>query len=348
MVNNGHEVIACAPQSPQYVVDALKDMGVSYEDIFLERTGTNPVSDFKALLGLKRLFTRYRPDAVLSYTIKPVIYGSLAAKFSQVPRVFSMITGVGYVFDGSSLKRKLMRTAVQPVYRAALRSNARVFFQNPDDQELFVRMKLVSGSGQCVLINGSGVDIEYYREAPPVVDRMVFLLVARLIADKGINEYVEAARLVKQEYPETVFRLVGPFDSNPSGISETKVEKWHNEGIVEYLGRTRDVRPFIEESSVYVLPSYREGTPRTVLEAMSMGRPIITTDTPGCRETVADGVNGYLIPVKDVDGLVEAFKRFILNPELIPVMGKHSRRIAVEKYDVGEVNAVILQTMGLL
>ncbi len=347
MVNNGHEVIACAPQSPQHVVNALAEIGVSHEDIFLERTGTNPVSDLRALIGLKRLFARCRPDVVLLYTIKPVIYGSLAAKFGQVPNVFSMITGVGYVFGDSSLKQKFMRTMIQPMYWVALRNNTKVFFQNPDDQELFTSMNLVSGCEQCVLINGSGVDIEYYRETPPVTERIVFLLIARLISDKGINEYVEAARRIKQDYPEVVFRLVGPFDSNPSAIPKKKIEKWHDEGVIEYLGKTRDVRPYIAESSVYVLPSYREGTPRTVLEAMSMGRPIITSDAPGCRETVIESKNGYLVPVKDVDGLVQALERFILNPKLISMMGKESRKIAVKKYDVRKVNATILETMGL-
>jgi len=236
---------------------------------------------------------------------------------------------------------------IQPMYWVALRNNTKVFFQNPDDQELFTSMNLVSGCEQCVLINGSGVDIEYYRETPPVTERIVFLLIARLISDKGINEYVEAARRIKQDYPEVVFRLVGPFDSNPSAIPKKKIEKWHDEGVIEYLGKTRDVRPYIAESSVYVLPSYREGTPRTVLEAMSMGRPIITSDAPGCRETVIEGKNGYLVRVKDVDGLVQALERFILNPKLISMMGKESRKIAVKKYDVRKVNATILETMGL-
>ena len=229
----------------------------------------------------------------------------------------------------------------------ALKGNTKVFFQNPDDMELFAELNLIRGTEQAVLINGSGVDIEHYREVRPVTEKIVFLLIARLIRDKGLYEYVEAARIIKQHYPEVVFRLVGPFDSNPTAISEATVNQWQGEGVIEYAGETKDVRPYIAGSSVYVLPSYREGTPRTVLEAMSMGRPIITTDAPGCRETVIHGKNGYLVPVKNLDALVEALERFIANPELIPIMGKESRKIAEEKYDVRKVNATILNTMGL-
>ena len=349
MADLGHEVIACGPDSPDYVVRALKDLGVDYAQSSFDRTGTNPIADLKAYFGFKRFFKHHQPDVALLYTIKPVIYGSLAAEYSNVPKVFSMITGAGYVFGDSSPKQRLMKTAIQPLYRKALKNNRKVFFQNPDDQCLFMNLNLVTGSEQCVLINGSGVDIEHYQEVLPVSDRIVFLLIARLIREKGIYQYVEAARRIKRHYPEVVFRLMGPFDSNPSAITQMEIEEWHNEGVIEYLGSTRDVRPYIAESSVYVLPSYyREGTPKTILEAMSMGRPIITTDAPGCRETVTHGKNGYLIPVKNVDALVDALERFIFNPELIPIMGKESRKIAEEKYDVRKVNAIILDTMGLL
>ncbi len=347
MVDRGLEVLACAPEIPGYVADALTDMGVGYRNILIDRTGTNPVSDLRTFFDLKNVFEVYKPDLCLFYNIKPVIYGSLAARVARVPRIFSIITGAGYVFGDSSIQQKLLKTLVLPFYKLALGGNTKVFFQNPDDQECFLRQGLVSGTGQCVLINGSGVDTEHYSVVSPVTERIVFLLISRLISEKGIYEYVEAARAVKRTYPKVVFRLLGPFDSNPTGISEDQVEVWHNEGTIEYLGATRDVRPFIAESSVFVLPSYREGTPRTVLEAMSMGRPIITTDAPGCRETVIHGKNGYLVPVRDVDVLVQAMERFILNPEIIPIMGRESRKIAVDKYGVRKVNKVILDTMGL-
>lgn len=347
MVDRGHEVVACAPGNPTDVVTSLTKMGVTYQEIFLERTGTNPVHDLRTLFGLMKLFERLRPDCALLYTIKPVIYGSLAASYAHVPRVFSMITGLGYTFGDLSIKQRLIGLPVQKLYHIALTKNNAVFFQNPDDRELFMKKGLIAGPEQAVLINGSGVDLTYYQEAPPVTDKISFLLIARLIHDKGIYEYVEAARRVKRCYPDLVFRLLGPFDSNPSAISRTTVEQWQEEGVIEYLGKTKDVRPYIADCSVYVLPSYREGTPRTVLEAMAMGRPVVTTDAPGCRETVIDGKNGYLVPVKNVDELVRALECFISRPELISGMGQEGRRIAVEKYDVRKVNETILRTMGL-
>jgi len=347
MVDAGHEVIACAPEYPDDVVSALAGMGVTCQDIPLKRTGINPVHDMITLASLKRLFEGLRPDCLLSYTAKPVIYGSLAAGLAGVDKVYSMITGLGYAFGDSTVKQRLIGLPVQVLYRSALRRNDAVFFQNPDDQELFLRKGLIANPRQAVLISGSGVDVVHYQEAPPVTDNISFLLIARLIRDKGILEYAEAARRIKRRHPGVVSRIVGPFDSNPSAISRNVVEQWHREGVIEYLGETRDVRPYIASCSVYVLPSYREGTPRSVLEAMAMARPIITTDAPGCRETVVHGRNGYLVPVKDVDGLTEAMDRFIAAPQLIPDMGRESRKIAIEKYDVRKVNETILRTMGL-
>jgi len=171
------------------------------------------------------------------------------------------------------------------------------------------------------------------------------LLIARLLKDKGIFEYIEAARIIKANYPQAIFQLLGPFDSNPSAISKKQMMEWKQEGVVDYLGETQDVRSFIKKSNIYVLPSYREGTPRSVLEAMAMGRPVITTDAPGCRETVIEGRNGFLIPIKDIEALVKAMEYFILHSESIPQMGKCSREIAEEKYDVHNVNAMILTAM---
>jgi glycosyltransferase involved in cell wall biosynthesis len=348
IVDMGHEVVACAPDRPEDVIGGLAELGVAYQQVPIQRTGVNPLYDMGTVMSLRRLFLQLEPDYALFYTIKPVIYGSFAARMARVPHVFSMITGLGYAFSEGSLKQRLLGSVVQTLYRHALKGNTAVFFQNPDDRQLFLETQLLRDPGKPVLINGSGVDLAHYRKVPQVTDQIVFLLIARLLRDKGIYEYVEAARIVTRKHPDVVFRLVGPFDSNPSAIGRSMVEEWQREGVIEYLGETRDVRPYIAESSVYVLPSYREGTPRTVLEAMAMGRPIVTTDAPGCRETVVDGANGYLVPVKNVNRLAEAMERFIENPELIPAMGEESWRIAVEKYDVHKVNAVILQTMGLL
>lgn len=347
-VNAGHEVVVCVPGANPGIVDKLHAMGVEYCPIELERTGMNPYKDLKFLFQLRSHFTRIRPDFVLSYTIKPVIYGSLAASLCGIKQIYSMITGLGYAFVGNTWKQNVVNILARFLYRLSLNVNRAVFFQNPDDLALFVDLGLVSSVNQAVLINGSGVDLDYYNQTPPVLSPPVFLLIARLLKDKGIIEYVEAAKVLKKSYPQAVFRLIGPFYDNPAAIRKSTVETWQGEGVIEYLGQTKDVRPHIADASVYVLPSYREGTPRTVLEAMSMGRPIVTTDAPGCRETVIDGENGFKVPVKDANALAIAMERFILQPELIEKMGSRSREIAAQKYDVNKVNAVIMKTMGLL
>lgn len=350
----GHQILACAPVSESTVPQKLREIGVMYQSIELSRTSINPLDDVKTLLSLYEIFQRFKPDIVLGYTIKPVVYASLAARFAGVPRSFSIITGLGFAFvepentTGGQLKRRIVNRLVRLLYRLALSWNEKVFFQNPDDRAHFVQLELIPKE-KTVLINGSGVDLDYFVETPPPTREFpLFLLIARLLKDKGILEYVEAASILKKQYPDVEFRLLGWFDeNNPAGISRVQLEEWQREGHIKYLGSTEDVRPFLREASVYVLPSYREGTPRTVLEAMAIGRPIVTTDAPGCRETVIHGENGFLVPVRDVPSLVNTLEKFIHQPELIATMGRRSREIAEEKYDVHKVNTVILQTMGL-
>jgi glycosyltransferase involved in cell wall biosynthesis len=342
----GHEVIACAPEADAEVAARLGTAGVRYCVVPLERTGMNPVKDLLSLVRLTLFFRTLRPDIVFSYTVKPVIYGSLAAKFAGVPAIHSMITGLGYAFLGEGLKGLLINRMVTSLYRAALSVNASVFFQNPDDRSLFVKSRIVH-EDKTILINGSGVDIDHFVVAPCSTEP-IFLMIARLLRDKGVVEYVEAAKTLKSRHPRAVFLLLGPLDSNPAAISKSTLDAWQREGIIDYLGSTDDVRPFIRSASVYVLPSYREGTPRTVLEAMAMGLPVVTTDAPGCRETVTDGDNGFIVPVKDVAALASAMERFIEDPSLINRMGQRGREIAVEKYDVHKVNAVIMTSMGIM
>jgi glycosyltransferase involved in cell wall biosynthesis len=346
-LENGHEVICLAPGDHPETAEGLRALGASYQAIELDRTGMNPWHDLKALSQLRRLLKRLKPDIVLGYTIKPVLYGSIAARLAGVPRVFSMITGLGYAFMGGALKQRCINRLVCALYRVALGKNRRVFFQNGDDLELFNRLGLLRGDQQAVLVNGSGVDLKHFPEQGAQLAPIRFLLIARLLRDKGIFEYVEAAAILRRSYPDAVFQLLGPLDSNPSGISRAQVEDWVGRCGIEYLGTTKDVRPYLARASVYVLPSYREGTPRTVLEAMATGRPVITTDTPGCRETVRHGENGLLVPVKDVDSLVRAMESFIVSPQLAVQMGRRSRLLAEEKYDVIKVNRVIMTAMEL-
>lgn len=344
----GHRVFACAPQASAEVRTQLEELGATYRDIYLERTGTNVFRDLRCLRDLVRVMKDIRPDVVLSYTIKPNIYGSLAARAAGVPVISSMITGLGFAFSEGGIRRKLLNRLVRHLFRAGLRCNRVVFFQNPDDWEMFRALGLIGDKNRPTLIGGSGVDLADY--APrPFPSRPSFLLIARLIAEKGIREYVEAARILKRKYPDSRFRLVGGIDQNPSAIGADEIEQWRAEGVVECLGLLDDVRPALADASVYVLPSYyREGVPRTILEAMAMGRPVITTDAPGCRETVIEGSNGFLIPARQVPPLVEAMERFIRDPALAPKMGTQSRALAAEKFDVRKVNHIIMKSLDLL
>lgn len=345
LVANGHTVTACAPAASPDVLAKLAEMGVSYRDVALNRTGLNPISDIKTFWTLILLFRDIKPDALLSYTIKPVIYGSLAARLAGVPAIYSMITGLGYAFAAGG--RGWVGQVAKFLYRSALNGNRRVFFQNPDDRDFFVGAKILARAEQAVLINGSGVDLQHFGCVPVPENIPSFLLIARLIKDKGIIEYVEAARLVKFCHPAAQFHLLGPLDSNPNAISAAQISEWETEGAITYLGEAADVRPAIAACSVYVLPSYAEGTPRTVLEAMSMGRAVITTDAPGCRETVVDGVNGILVPTRDVAALAQAMLDLIESPDSIARMGKAGRSLAEEKFDVHKVNSAILGAMKL-
>lgn len=349
LVAKGLRVHVAAPDlsSATAISDELAAMGVQVHEIGLRRTGTNPLADLRTVAELRRLMVRIKPDYVLGYTIKPVIYGSIAAWLARVPYRFALVTGLGYAFTGeASGKRGLLRKLIQRLYRFGLSRTHKVFFQNPDDEALFRNLHLLPASISSRVVNGSGVDVADYAVAP-LPENPAFLLIARLLGDKGVREYARAAQEIRARFPAVRFQLVGWIDDNPDAIAQQELDDWTESGALEFVGKVSDVRPAIAECSVYVLPSYREGTPRTVLESMAMGRPVITTDAPGCRETVEDGKNGFLVPVQAVDELVEAMVRFIETPELTARMGERSRQIAEEKYDVHKVNKFMLKEMGI-
>lgn len=342
----GHEVHALVPDYD--LLPEIEELGIAWRTVGLRRTGVNPVADAASIRELYQKIREIRPDKVYAYTIKPVVYGVPAARWAGVPEVYAMITGMGYLFTGETPKQRLLRAVASRLYRHALRRTDAVFFQNPDDRNLFAELGILDRRVQPVMVNGSGVHTSRFAVAPFPEGPPVFLVIARLLGDKGIIEFVDAARRLKARYPEVRFQVLGPHDANlPHSLPLEMVEAWRRDPAIELLGSQRDVRPFIARSHVYVLPSYREGTPRSVLEAMSMGRPIVTTDAPGCRETVVEGENGFLVPPRTVEPLAEAMERFIQEPGLIPSMGARSRVIAEQKYDVDKVNQVIMQTMGL-
>jgi glycosyltransferase involved in cell wall biosynthesis len=261
----------------------LEALGYKVHNIFMDRTGTNPISDFRSFIELFILMLQIRPKYIIGYTIKPVIYGLLAGFFARIPHRFALITGLGYTFQSIENKvhhKSLLQRIVFMLYSFSLSHAEKVFFQNPDDQALFRSLKLLKPDVQSIVVNGSGVDIHDYNVTPltQTTDMVgpVFLLIARLLVDKGVREYAAAAKIIKNKYPNTLFNLVGWIDKNPNSISQSELDEWIADGRLTYLGKLSDVRSAITQSSVYVLPSYREGTPRTVLEAMAMGRAIIT------------------------------------------------------------------------
>ena len=346
LLSSGHQVYALASGAERSDVVKIESQGVIYIDYPVNRNGLNPLSDIITLLNFIRLFVKYSPDLVLSYTIKPVIWAGIASKLFSNVRFYGLITGLGFAFQGGGVRRNFLVRIVSGLYSLSLSGATKILFQNPDNLQVFVDRKIIpKEKSSCV--NGSGVDLDHYIVSEPGAREITFLSIARLLGEKGLREYAAAAKIIKRKYPDVVFQLLGPEDPSPDGISISEVNTWQEAGYIEYLGSADDVRPYLNNCNIFVLPSYHEGLPRTVLEAMAVGRPILTTNVPGCKETVVDGENGFLVPAKSVEALVDCMERFILNPNLIKTMGRRSREIAEEKYDVHKVNQSILEIMGL-
>lgn len=350
MVSRGVTVYAFAPDFDEVSRTAVRKLGAVPVDCMMSRTGMNPLGDFVDFLRLAVQLRRLKLDASFAYFIKPVIYGTLAARMAGVRNRFAMIEGAGYVFvdeEKPTVRRWLLREFVTRLYQLGLSQADHVFMLNPDDKELFVNRGMVSAK-KVQLLNGIGLALNHYQVAELVLHPVCFILIARLIREKGIYDYIDAARKVHVQHPEVRFILLGNVDLNPGSVSVTELRAWVAEGVVEWPGQVDDVRPWISEANVFVLPSYyREGLPRSTQEAMAMGRPVITTDVPGCRETVEQGVNGFMVPVRDSGALSQAMLFFIKKPEFIASMGAESRRMAEAKFDVLKINAVILEAIGI-
>ncbi len=348
IVARGHRVLALAPDFDESTRAAVRACGAEPVDYSLSRTGLNPARDFVDCCRLFRTLRGLNVDCVLSYAIKPVIYGTFAAALARIPRRHALLTGLGYAFtrgEEASLKRRLVGRSARFFYRKALARADRVFMQNPDDAHDFVSMGII-GQDKIVTVDGTGIRLDEWVPAPPVSSPLTFLLAARMLRDKGVFEFVEAARAVRAAHPSARFILAGDTDANPEAISRQQLTAWVKSGVVEWPGQVA-VREWLAQASVFVLPSYREGVPRSTQEAMAMGRPIITTDAPGCRETVIAGENGFLVPPRNAQALAAAMRRFIAEPGLIASMGAKSRTYAEEKFDVRKINAVMIRAMGL-
>ena len=343
MKNKGCNVITVSPAPSEEYSNIFKQRKITNITVNFQRNKLNPFNDLISFIKLFKIFLKQSPDVVLSYAIKPVIWSGLVARFCKKD-FYALITGAGFVFYGVSTKRKLLRNLVVFLYRLALKKSKAVIFQNIDDLNLFVNLKIVPIS-KTHLVNGSGVDVEKFYVAKFPKDNINFLCVSRLKGDKGLRDYASAAKIVKNKFPTVTFNLVGPEETSPDAISLEEVNRWSD--YISYKGNTKDVRPFISEAHVYVLPSYHEGLPRSTLEAMSMGRAVITTDAPGCKETVKNGINGFIVPTGSIDKLVEKMIWFIEHPDQIEPMGIESRRMTVEKFDVHKVNVKMLDIMTL-
>lgn len=347
-LDTGHTVSVGAPNITDTLQATLEAMGASVYETPLQRTGTGFRADLAYCRRLKQLLQKVQPDALITYTIKPNIWGAIAAASVSVPS-YAMVTGLGYAFTETgrkpSLRQRLTAFVARRLYRAATDRNHRVIFQNPDDRDDFIKAGCLADLGKVAMIAGSGVDMTHYARVP-LPDTPVVLMIARLLINKGVRDYAAAALALRARYPSARFCLVGPFDEGPDSIGREELAQWI-EGGLEYLGSTDDVRSAIAAARIYVLPSYREGTPRSVLEAMAMGRPVITCDTPGCRETVESGVNGLLVPVRDPEALADAIAYLLDDPAKAQAMGQASYNLVTRKYDVQRVNCNILEIMGL-
>jgi glycosyltransferase involved in cell wall biosynthesis len=337
LVARGVEVTVLAPRDRTF--DLLGAMGCRCIELPMASKGTNPRDDLRTLWALYRQYRTIRPNIVFHYTIKPNIYGSIAAKLAGVDSV-AVTTGLGYVF----IQQSRAAQVAKKLYRFAFRFPREVWFLNRDDQAAFVDQKLLVHPERARLLHGEGVDLEQFAFTPPPDKaHFDFVLIGRLLWDKGVGEYVEAARRLRVRYPQARFRLLGPVGvDNPSAISREEVAAWEQEGVIEYLGEAHDVRPFIAAADCVVLPSYREGVPRTLMEASAMGRPIVATDVPGCREVVADGVNGLLCEVRNAESLADRLAQMLdMSGDARRAMGERGRqkvaaefdeRVVVEKY----------------
>jgi len=342
---SGIEVVVTGPNRDD--VDKIEALGVRFIEVPMAKNGTNPFADLSYKKSLQRIFKEEKPDIVLGYTIKPVIYGTWAAKCAGVKNINAMITGVGYTFLANSAKAKLLRALVFRLYRHSLKKATHVIYQNKDDLALFVKHKLVNAD-KCSIVNGSGVNISHFTPQPLPDGPPRFFMLSRLLKSKGVMEYLEAAKLTKQKHPEANFAILGKYETAmQDAVARDVVQQYIKDGIITKYEETEDVRPYYADCSVYVLPSYGEGTPRTVLEAMACGRPIITADANGCRETVIDGKNGFLVPVKDSASLSEKMCFFIEHPQSVNTMGIAARKMCEEKYAVEKINQRLFEIMEI-
>ncbi|MEX3954901.1 glycosyltransferase family 4 protein [Trinickia sp. EG282A] len=344
LVGKGATVTVIAPRDRTFTL--LEEMGCHCIDLFVASKGTNPRDDLRTLFELYRHYRKVAPDVVFHYTIKPNIYGSVAAWLARVPSI-AVTTGLGYVF----IQKSRAAVVAKALYRFAFRFPREVWFLNRDDEAAFLHARLLAHPERARLLNGEGVDLDHFAFTPlPRKQNFTFILIGRLLWDKGVGEYVDAARALRARHPQARFQLLGPTGvDNPSAITLEEVRAWEREGIVEYLGEAHDVREHIANADCVVLPSYREGVPRTLMEASSMGRPIVATDVPGCRDVVDDGETGLLCEARNAASLAEKLERMMaMSHDDRSAMGERGRVKVAAEFDEAAVVARYLKTLNEL
>ena len=352
LINKGHTVYCLVSDYTLETKASVKELGAIPIESTLNSKGINPVADIKSTIKLSKILKEIQPDIVFSYFVKPVIFGTLAASMANVPQIIGMIEGLGNAFtpkgkDGFDFKTKVIQYIQVLLYKRALPLLDTLIVLNPDDGKDLVD-KFNIKVKDMVVLGGIGVNLQRFTYVPFDNQNPVsFVFVARLLKEKGVYEYLEAAEKVKAKYPKTKYYILGGFDDeNPFALRRSELEAYLSSGIVDYPGHVENVADYLIKSSVFVLPSfYREGVPRSTQEAMAIGRPIITTDVPGCKETVEDGINGFLVPPFDVSALTDKMIKFIEQPNLINKMGKESRKIAELKFDINEVNNKLIHIL---
>ncbi|QHH93523.1 glycosyltransferase family 4 protein [Acinetobacter proteolyticus] len=351
LVSEKHHVYAFTSEYHASCLDKIRALGATPITYRLSRGGLNPFADLISLIQLTKKIKQVNPDIVFSYMAKPLIYGSIAAQFARVPYIIGMLEGLGYTFtdqpDGQSIKTKIIRNIQILLYKWAFPCLDEMIFLNPDDKkDLMDRYQL--SVPKTHILGGIGIDLAQFPYTEVQNKVVNFLFIGRLLKEKGIFEFIEAIRLVKQKYPFASFTILGAIDhANLGALTQENLESLIQENLFEYAGHVTNIQDWITNTSVFILPSYREGVPRSTQEAMAIGRPVITTDVPGCRETVVDGVNGFLVPKWNVQVLADKMCYFIEHPEQVNIMGRQSYRIAQEKFDVNKVNQKLFEIMGL-